>query len=163
MKYIFLILVFLNFNSWSAEDSVKFPKDVMTLNQILFSESAQSWSARDFNLFQKVKFEIVAQKKMSQFSENEAEDFLLSRLAAREALLFKVTPIKLKLSEVQKKSLLSEYSVAEIESELTEISLSQALIELKETQLKQKLRFKTWFDLLKRKYQVKIKSADFKI
>ncbi len=130
------------------------------INQVLFYESKQSWTSRDQQLFEKIKKEVLPQNQVSQFTENRDEDFLLSRLSAREGLLFDVTPLKLKFTEAQRSGL-SMYSAKEIDHELAQMGLATALIELKETQLKQKIRFKTWFDLLKRKYQYKSKSAEF--
>lgn len=109
----------------------------------------------------KIKKQALPAERLSQFTENDDEDFLLSRLSAREAILFEVAPTKIKLSEQQRQSL-TGFSNQEIEAELKEIALAAGLVELKESQLQQRLRFKTWFDLLKRKYQVKIKSFDFK-
>ncbi len=132
-----------------------------TLNQVLFYESKDSWTARDFELFEKIKKDFFPSGNLSSFSENNDEDFLLSRLSAREALLFELTPLKFKLSETQRLAL-SDFSKLEIDEEIKNLGLAAALVELKESQLKQKLRFKTWLDLLKRKYQFKIKSYDFK-
>lgn len=136
-------------------------KSVQVINQVLFFESSQSWTSRDFELFEKVKKEVLQKSRISQFTESENEDFLLSRLSAREALLFEVIPAKFRLSEAQKKSF-SDYSTKEIDEELSQLGLATSLIDIKEDQLKQKIRFKTWLDLLKRKYQVRVKSLDFK-
>lgn len=146
---------FLISNAWAA------PEGAQVVNQVLFYESKQSWTSRDFELFEKIKKEILHKDLLGKYSENKDEDFLLSRLGAREAALFEVAPVKLKLSEQQRASF-SGFSSKEIDSELSQVGLALALVDLKETQLKQKLRFKTWFDLLKRKYQVKIKSFEFK-
>jgi hypothetical protein len=115
---------------------------------------------RDFQLFEKMKPLVLQKPLLSQFVESANEDFLLSRLSAREAQLFEIAITPLKLSDSQRKSL-STFTNSEINQELAQISSATALIDLKEVQLKQKLRFKTWFDLLKRKYQVKVKTADF--
>lgn len=141
--------------SWAAQEAAPM------INQILFYESKQSWTSRDLELFEKIKKDVLHKDQISQFVENKDEDFLLSRLGAREAALFEVSPQKIKLSDAQRASL-SEFSQKEVDSELLQIGLAMSLIDLKESQLKQKLRFKTWFDLLQRKYQVKIKSAEFK-
>jgi hypothetical protein len=148
----FLCLALL---SWAA------PENAPVINQVLFYESKQSWTARDLELFEKIKKEVLHKDRIGQFVENNDEDFILSRLSAREALLFEVSPVKLKMSDSQK-SAFNGFSQKEIENELSEIGLAMSLIDLKESQLKQKLRFKTWLDLLKRKYQVKVKSPEFK-
>lgn len=137
------------------------PEASQVINQVLFYESKQSWTERDLELYEKIKKEIVHKDRISQFTENKDEDFLLSRLSAREAMLFEVSALKFKLSEAQRASL-AGFSSKEVDSELNQLGLALALVDLKESQLKQKLRFKTWFDLLKRKYQVKIKSVEFK-
>ncbi len=134
---------------------------LQVINQVLFYESAQSWTLRDFELYQKLMNVVLQKSKLSTFSENNYDDFILSRLSAREAELFEVKAEPLKLTENHKK-FLTQYSNTEILQELSEISSASSLIEIKETQLKQKLRFRTWYDLLKRKYQVKLKVADIK-
>lgn len=151
-NFVFFVLSF----SWAVQEVAPI------VNQVLFYESKQSWTSRDFDLFEKVKKEVLHKDRIGQFVETNAEDFVLSRLGAREAELFEMSPIKLKLSESQRSGFVG-YSQKEIDTELSQVGLALSLIELKESQLKQKLRFKTWFDLLKRKYQVKIKSTDFKL
>lgn len=138
------------------------PNDGPVVNQVLFYESKQSWTARDLELFGQIKKEVLKKSRLSQFAETDHEDFLLSRLAAREAVLFEVTSVKLRLTDAQKQ-VLQNFSNKEIDEELAQVGRALTLIELKESQLNQKMRFKTWLDLLKRKYQVKVKSADFKI
>lgn len=134
-----------------------FAENETVVNQVIFSDTQQSWTSRDRALFNKV-MDTLVQRRLSQYTENLEEDFLLSRLSYYEAILFEITPTKIKISELAKKKF-SEYTHAELQSELEKVESALALIDLKEAQFKQKLRFKTWFDLLKRKYQVKIKSA----
>lgn len=133
-----------------------FAESVPVLNQVLISDSQQSWTERDRNLFNKV-MDVLVQKKLSQYTESREEDFLLSRLSYYEALLFEISPTEIKISDQARKKF-SEYTRDELQSEVSKVQHSMALIDLKETQFKQKLRFKTWFDLLKRKYQVKVKT-----
>jgi len=151
LKFFLCLVLF----SWAA------PESAPVINQVLFYESKQSWTSRDLELFEKIKKEVLHKDRIGQFVESNDEDFILSRLSAREALLFEVSPVKLKISETQKAAF-NGFSQKEIENELSEIGLAMSLIDLKESQLKQKLRFKTWLDLLKRKYQVKVKSPEFK-
>jgi hypothetical protein len=160
---LFLILSFIPVLGWTAQVPGNTPPQSapQVVNQILFYESQQSWTARDRELYEKIKKEVLQKSRISQFAENGDEDFLLSRLAVREAVLFEVTPNKYHVLDLQRAGL-SDFSGKEVEEELKQLGLATSLIELKESQLKQKLRFKTWFDLLKRKYQVKIKSTDFK-
>lgn len=127
------------------------------LNEILIADSLESWSKRDFELFKKLKIQIYKKSFLSQFSENEIEDFVLSRLSFHENVLFELSYEPILLTEGQKKSLSTEYTDEEIQKELSRIGQALVMIELKESQLKQKVRFKTWFDLLKRKYQLKYK------
>ncbi|MBC7419524.1 MAG: hypothetical protein H7328_02235 [Bdellovibrio sp.] len=153
MSYLKICILCLFFGAsvWSQEKAI-------VLNQILFSESEQSWSTRDMNLFEKVML-ILNKKNISPWSEGRNEDFLLSRLSHREALLFGVTPEKLKISEADRKKL-SEYSTKEVDAELERISYVLMFVDLKENQLKQKDRFVIWMNHLKRKYQAKIKYAE---
>lgn len=137
------------------------PNEGPVINQVLFYESKQSWTSRDLELFNHIKKEVLKKSRLSQLADTDHEDFLLSRLAAREAILFEVTSVKIRLADTQKQSL-QNFSNKEIDEELAQVGRALTLIELKESQLNQKMRFKTWFDLLKRKYQVKIKAADFK-
>lgn len=133
------------------------------LNEILIADSLESWSKRDFELFKKLKNQIYKKSFLSQFSESEIEDFVLSRLSFHENVLFELSYEPILLTEAQKKSFSGEYTDEEIQKELNRIGQALVMIELKESQLKQKVRFKTWFDLLKRKYQLKykVKAHDF--
>ncbi len=160
LKLFFVLLFVTNAKSADISSELQKIKSSQVLNQVLFYESKQSWTSRDQELFEKLRNDLLHRSRISQFTESANEDFLLSRLTAREASLFEVTPSKFRLTELQRKSL-GDFSAKEIEEELNQIGLADGLINLKEDQLKLKLRFKTWFDLLKRKYQVKVKSADF--
>ena len=130
----------------------------VTLNQIIFSESDESWSSRDLHLFEKVMI-ALNKKNISSWTQGLNEDFLLSRLSYREATLFEVTPEKIKISEVERKKI-SGYTAKEIDDELKLLGAAFVFIDLKENQLKQKDRFEIWLSHLKRKYQVKMKSAE---
>lgn len=122
---------------------------------------SQSWTSRDRYLYETLLKEVYNKERVSKFSLKIKEDFLLSRLSAREADAFDLKPDQNKLSDSIKKKL-NEYSTLEIESEINLISKALTIVELKENQLKQQERFDAWFELLKRKYLVKIKSNQLK-
>ena len=128
-------------------------------NQVLFTEGNQSWTSRDFKLYKKIVLLVTKSEKMNAFSKNAVEDFLLSRLLKREALLFEIAPQKLVLPALNKSDL-SEFTKSEIEQELVMISEALALLDLKNSQMSQQIRFKAWMDVLKRKYAVKMKSNE---
>lgn len=132
------------------------------LNQVLFSESEQSWTSRDLKLFEEVMTQILQKKYISPWSAGRNEDFLLSRLGRREAAMFDVKPAKIKPSEADLKKI-PNFSASEIEDELDRLSQVLMFVDLKEAQLKQPDRFATWFNHLKRKYQVRIKSAEAEV
>ncbi|MBY0555244.1 hypothetical protein K2P97_11990 [bacterium] len=131
------------------------------LNEVLFSVGGVSWTARDRQLYETVIREVYTRDKISKFSLKTKEDFLISRLSAREAEAFDLQPEKNKTADAVKKKF-NEFSAAEIESEVNQISKALTIVELKENQLKQQDRFDAWVELLKRKYQVKIKSNELK-
>lgn len=130
------------------------------LNQVLFAEGTQSWTTRDLNLYKKVLAAYMKHDRISDFSDSVAEDFLVSRLLKSEALVFDIHPQDQFVFNAIKLSP-GEYSKKEIEAELKGLSYAVALLNLREKQMTQKARFKAWIDVLKRKYQVKIKSDDF--
>ena len=130
------------------------------LNEVLFSIANESSTNRDRLLYQRVLIEVFKKNKMSQFSEKISDDFLLSRLAYKEAKAFEINGEDIKVSEATQKKM-SEFSKIDIEREVGIISTALALIQTKEIQLKVKDRFKTWFELIKHKYQFKMKSSEF--
>lgn len=167
MKYFWFLLLYSCF-SLAQPNKANQPSQPNVspaiFNQILFTEGDQSWTARDFKLYKKIILLVTKNEKMNAFSKNDAEDFLLSRLLKREALLFEITPQKLVLPVLSKsehnKSELNEFSKKEIDQELIIVSESLALLDLKSSQMSQKIRFQAWMEVLKRKYAVKIKSNE---
>ncbi len=144
----------------SAAKPVPAEKPLTALNAVLFSEGEQSWTQRDFNLYKKILNHVPKKEESSTLSDSLAENFLISRLLSREAELFEIQPEKLELSPGFKTES-ADYSKTEINEELKVIALSRALMDLKEKQMSQKIRFKAWIEVLKRKYAVKIKVNDF--
>lgn len=131
------------------------------VNEILFSIVNEPSTSRDMQIYQSVLNEIFQKNKISQFTKKLSDDFLLSRLSYKEAKVFELTGTKVKVSESSRKKL-SEFSPAEIDREIDTISKAMELIEIKESQVKQQARFDAWFELLKRKYQLKLKSSEVK-
>ncbi len=128
-------------------------------NKILFSLSGQSWTLRDQQIYQAVLGEIFKKKNLSPYSSGESDDFVLSRLSEKESSLFDLNYEAVKANETQKKHL-SNFTSAEVNKEIAAISKASAIIEIKESKKQDQSRFKTWVELLKRKYQFKIKSAE---
>ena len=162
VKVIFILLI--EIQSY-AENSASVVQQT-TINAVLFSEGNESWTQRDLNLYKKLVQHLFHKEKLSEFSDSIRDDFLISRVVKREAILFEIEANKIKLNKLNKLNStsyadLSEYSKNEIHSEVDAISFASALLELKEKQMNQKARFKAWVDVLKRKYNVKIKSNEF--
>lgn len=131
------------------------------VNEILFTMDGESLTLRDFKLYQAVLREVFKKERLGEFTVKESEDFLLSRVCYREAKTFETQGVPFKVTDLNKKKL-SDFTESEIESESETISKALGLIEIKESQLKQKERFSAWFELVKRKNQVRIKSVDMK-
>ena len=112
-------------------------------------------------VYESVLNEVFKKKNLSEYSKNQFNDFLLSRLSLREANLFQITAEKKPLLEPERKKL-AAFTNAEIDRELALISKAQALIEIKESQHKDAARFNSWVELMKRKYVVHIKSSENK-
>lgn len=129
------------------------------MNEVLFSIANESSTSRDRLVYQRVLNEVFKKDTISQFTPKTADDFLLSRLSYKEAKAFDMHGNEMKINENSKKKL-SEFTPSEVERELEVISTALALIEIKEAQLKGKERFNTWFELIKHKYQLKIKSSE---
>lgn len=129
--------------------------------EVLFSIGSESYTSRDLLIYKTVLSEVFQKNRISQFAKKTPEDFLLSRLSYKEAKVFELTNEKLKVSEAARKKM-NEFSLDEIDRENEIISVALALIEIKEVQVKSQARFDTWFELLKRKYQIKLKSSEAK-
>lgn len=155
--FLGLIVFFILSTAWSAAQE-KAPSASL-LNEVLFSEGGQSWTLRDLHLYQKLIRHLEKKEKLSELSEDTVDDFLMSRLLKREAVLFEIQPEKKELTSGLQGNL-SEFSKTEILQEEKSIAYAQALLNLKEKQLSQKVRFKAWLDVLKRKYAVKIKAHE---
>lgn len=138
-----------------------FAQTPQVMNEVLFSVSGTAATSFDRQTYTGVLNEVFQKKSLSTFSRDPASDFLLSRLADREARIFDLPGEKPKISESARKKL-SDLSAEEIDNEAGLIARALALVEIKEAQLKQQERFDTWFELLKRKYQLKIKTTDSK-
>lgn len=127
------------------------------VNQILFSEGGTSWTSRDQVLYKKILSAALKQEKLTEYSENEMDDFLISRLVKREGSAFEIKPSSEWLSPNLKNLNLGDYSKKEIEDEVKSVAYAMTFLNLREKQITQKARFKAWIDVLKRKYQVKMK------
>ena len=114
---------------------------------------------RDQQVYQAVLSEIFKKKNLSPYSASESDDFVLSRLSEKESSLFDLNYEILKATETQKKHL-SNFTSSEVDKEIAAISKATAIIEIKESKKQDQARFKTWVELLKRKYQFKIKSGE---
>lgn len=157
----FLVLLFsfsaLAQNQEAATPPTAQPAQKEIFNQVLFTEGNQSWTLRDFNLYKKLVSTYLKHDKISEYSDSIVEDFLISRLLKREALLFEIKPSSIIPTNAVALSS-NEFTKKEIEQESKDLAYAVALLNLKEKQMGQKPRFKAWIDVLKRKYQVKIKS-----
>lgn len=131
------------------------------VNEILFSVAGESFTARDQQIYELVLKEVFQKEKLSEFTTKKSDDFLLSRLCFVEAKTFDLKGVDVAVTANTKKKL-SDFSDTEISHEVEVVAKSLALIDIKEAQIKQKARFISWLELIKRKYQVKIKSVDLK-
>jgi hypothetical protein len=173
LKFSVFILMFVTIFSFVMSDnSFAEPTHVnlnssapVVVNHIICSDQSTSWTSRDLELFTKIKnlmssnangvFKLVNfELKNNEFKP--LDEFLLIRLAAKEAQLFEITPVK--LSAIDTSILLRDFAKEEVQAELSSLGLALAMIRFKELQLKEASRFITWFEILKRKYQVKMKS-----
>lgn len=132
--------------------------EVEVINEALFSLAGNDTSTtRDLAIYRAVLLEVFQKKNISQYSPNEVQDFLLSRMAYKESQIFSLKPDPVAVSDSAKKKL-EAFDKVELDREVQLISQSLSWIELKETQLRDRERFNNWVDVLKRKYQLKIKS-----
>ena len=143
-----------------AQPPATLPREAV-VNEVLFSIGSVSSTARDMRLYKLVLAELYQKTKISQYSKKPFDDFLLSRLSFSEASAFELKSEKSKISDAARKKL-SDFSLDEIVRENDSIAVAIALIDIKEGQLRSQTRFDTWFELLKRKYQFKLKSAEIK-
>ena len=156
-KYFIAIILcsFFDFRNWASAQVL----NETVVNEVLFFAANESATARDRQIYQSVLREVFQKTTIGRFIKKQSDDFLLSRLSYKEAIAFGLQNTEIKVPETAKKQL-TEYSKAEIDREVEIISKALALIEIKEAQFKEKDRFDTWFEVIKRKYQVKFKSAE---
>lgn len=101
---------------------------------------------------------VFGKTRISEFSETDLQDFILSRLADKEAQGFSFKPEKnYTVSEAARKKM-SAYNEDSFNAEVEIVARSLQWIELKKNQLEQRERFNVWLDVLKRKYQLRLKS-----
>jgi len=112
-------------------------------------------------LYRNVMSDVYKKKSLTQYSKDEFNDFLVSRISLKEADVFQISYDKKAPTESERKKL-SAFTREEIDKELTAIAKAEALIEIKENQHKDNARFNTWYELMKRKYVVRIKSGENK-
>lgn len=153
---IFITLIFLISILASAQP----PKEAV-VNEVLFSIGRVSYTGRDMLIYKSVLSELYQKNRISQYTKKPFDDFLLSRLSFSEASAFELKSEKSKISDTARKKL-SEFSLEEIVRENENIAVAIALIDIKESQLRSQTRFDTWYELLKRKYQFKLKSSEIK-
>jgi len=153
-------VLFLGCGLWAATpaSSDLTSASATLVNEVLFTLSGEARTQRDMELYRDVLAEVFDKKRIGPYTKSLPEDFLLSQLASREASAFDLQAEPPSLSTAQKKKL-SAYPPEELERQVRELSRAMALIEIKENQLKQEPRFTSWVDLLKRKYQLRVKSA----
>lgn len=152
----FIAIVFLLSGFASAQ-----PLKEAVVNEVLFSIGNVSYTARDMLIYKSVLAELYQKTRISQYTKKPFDDFLLSRLSFNEASAFELKSEKSKISDAARKKL-SEFSLDEVVRENENIAVAIALIDIKESQLRSQTRFDTWYELLKRKYQFKLKSPEIK-
>ncbi len=147
-KFSLAVLLFFSAALSAAEERV--------LNEVVFSVSNKASTRRDMEVYQVVLKDYFQKNKISNFAAKDIDDFLLSRLAYQEAVTFDFGSVepKKKNTDIKKNG----FTPAEIKNEIDILSKALAYMELKENQIKEAERFRNWFELLTRKYQVKYKS-----
>lgn len=151
-------LLFVGWGLHAGPQSADVTVSTEVINEVLFTVAGEARTQRDLELYRAVLSQVFQKKQIGQYSKNPAEDFLLSQLAVREAEAFDLQAEVPRLSAQQKKQF-SSYSTPDLEREIRQVAESIALVEIKENQLKQQARFASWVELLRRKYQVRIKSS----
>lgn len=135
-------------------------ESIQIINQVLYSSSKQTWTLRDFKLYKSVLKKYFSIDRVSDFAENDQEDFLVSRLTFVESQTFGIRNDKtLPAFDGSKKIDLefSDYNVKEILNEIRIIHDAYEFLNLKKTQMSDKDRMRAWFEVLKRKNSVRQK------
>lgn len=127
---------------------------------MLFRVADQSFTLRDKQIYENVLVEVFKKKQISNYSKTDFNDFLVSRLSLKEAEVFQLNFDKKLFSEADRKKI--GFTKEEVEREVLAISKAQALIDIKENQHRDATRFNSWFELMKRKYVVRIKTTEIK-
>ena len=145
--FYFLVLITLSARAERVE-----------INRVLFNAGGNSWTKRDYQIFEFVLNNAYKRKKISNFSSDELNDFILSRMAAREGETFAISFEKQNLPEALRKK--TAFSQEEIDREIEAVGRAVAFVEIKESYHQDAKRFNAWFEVMRRKFQVKIKSVN---
>ncbi|MGZ3690795.1 MAG: hypothetical protein ACXVAX_04795 [Pseudobdellovibrio sp.] len=130
-------------------------------NKILVNVGGESWTTRDMQVYQSVLSEVFKKKQLSTYSKSSLDDFLLSRMSFKEAKVLNLVADKNPVPESEKKKL-TQFKGEEVDREIDLITKAENLVEIKEAQHKDANRFNAWYELMKRKYVVRIKALDIK-
>lgn len=124
------VVILISFNAFCEE--------IKLINQVLFEMNKEAVTTTDFKNYLKTKQELKFQYLMP-LVQNELEEFILFRLSSLE-----VQNIDFNLSDFEKTKVKN--------SEHTKVLEVQSFLKLKERHFGQLNRYKTWSDILKRKY-----------
>ena len=115
-----------------------FPEEIKLINQVLFEINKEAVTTTDFKNYLKIKQELKFQNLMP-LVKNELEEFILFRLSTIE-----VQNIDFNLSDSEKSKVKNP--------EHKKVLEVQNFLKLKERHFGQLNRYKSWTDILKRKY-----------
>lgn len=146
MKFLIIVLsvVFLVSNGFAAD----IKQNLKLVNQVLFEINDEAYTTYDFKNYLKNKQDLKIQSLLP-LVENELEEFILFNLCQLE-----VQNLDFQLSTDQNNKLLT--------SGQRQFLLTQNFLKLKEKHIGQISRYKSWTDILKRKYNYLAKIDELK-
>ncbi len=122
--------------------------DIQLVNQVIFQVHQEAVTTYDFKNYLKAKKDLNIPQLLS-LVKNELEEFILFKLC-----LLEVENLEFQLPQTEKNKHLS--------IDQRQILLVQSYLSLKEKHISEIDRYKSWSDLLKRKYNFQAKIDELK-
>ena len=144
MKKIFLIIFILSSICYSADTK----SESVLVNQVLFEIKSEAYTTYDFKNYLKLKKELKI-GLLLPLVQNELQEFILYRLSILEVLNLDFQPTESELKQTSNKDHRIFLQV-------------QKFLKQKEKHIGQIERYKSWTDVLKRKYNYLAKTDELR-
>lgn len=143
-----------------------FAEPSVVVNELLFDLNKEAQTEYDFKTYKEVSDSIgnLFPQSFSKLFKNEAEQFVFTRLAYKEAEQLDIQADQNKVDHfIQNYKFNGSVKKNEmIKNEIKSLFRVSAMVAIKERQLQSRQSLSSWLQVLKRKYSLGWKSNDFK-